>query len=67
MQVHFRTCAFNALILAVMLFSCCERDEGWGGAQGERENAPWPPPISIVLPDETKGLPSLQATMANDQ
>lgn len=38
-----------------------------GGAEGERENAPWPPPISIVLPDETKGLPSLQATMANDQ
>jgi len=38
-----------------MLLSYCERDEGWGeGAEGERENAPWPPPINIVLPDGNK-------------
>jgi len=54
-QVHFRTCAFNASVLTAMLLSYCERDEGWGeGAEGERENAPWPPPINIVLPDGNK-------------
>lgn len=54
-----------------MLFSYCERGEGFffGGGVGQRgkRKCPWPPPISIVLPHETKGLPSLQATMANDQ
>lgn len=52
-----------------MLFSYCERDEGWGGGRAKgKEKMPLGLPQSILFClMKTKGLPSLQATMANDQ